>query len=137
MNNKYSPSSTRLDYKSYHYAKCYHPATIIFPKLDTCRYLRNDSSVAELQKDTHIISSLPGYTISKVFECTVSSNEDGSILIECPLLQLYSTGDTRAEAIENIEENIVCLFDDLSESNDFSDDWLKIKSDLLSYMHKA
>jgi len=83
------------------------------------------------------INKLPGYIISQSFECTVSSNEDGSILIEYPSLQLYSAGATRTEAIENIEENIVCLFEDLSESDDFSEDWLKIKSELLSYMHKA
>ncbi|MCB5261103.1 MAG: hypothetical protein LHW59_07805 [Candidatus Cloacimonetes bacterium] len=83
------------------------------------------------------INKLPGYIISQSFECTVSSNEDGSILIECPSLQLNSTGATRTEAIENIEENIVCLFEDFSESDDFSEDWLKIKSELLSYMRKA
>lgn len=89
------------------------------------------------KEETVAISQLPGYIISKSFECTVSSNEDGPILIKCPSLQLYSSGDTRAEAIENIEDNIVSLFEDLSESNDFSEDWLTVKSYLLSHMHKA
>lgn len=132
-----SPSSTRPDYKSYLYASCYPSATITFPKLNPYKYHRNDSSLADIKEDTHLISNLPGYTISKVFECVVSSNEDDSILIECPSLQLYSTGDTRAEAIENIKENIVSLYDELSESDEFSEDWLKIKSDLLRRMHKA
>lgn len=98
---------------------------------------KRQTDLAGIQEDTHIINNLPGYTISKVFECSVGSNEDGTILIESPSLQLYSTGDTRAEAIENIKENIVSLYNELSESDEFSEDWLRIKSYLLNHMHKA
>jgi predicted RNase H-like HicB family nuclease len=90
-----------------------------------------------IKEDAMMISKLPGYNITSDIECILTPNEDGSILIECPSLQLYSSGDTRAEAIENIEENIISLFDDLSENDDFSEDWLRVKSNLLSYMHKA
>lgn len=93
--------------------------------------------MADFHGDIVLISQIPGFILDTFFECTVTQDEDHIILIECPSLQIYSTGETREEAISNMQENIVCLIEDLSQSDDFSDDWLQVKEKLLGHISRG
>lgn len=128
--NNPAPTSTSKNFKQYHYACKYSP--------DDTKFYHISSFVPSLQSSTphdylytqEIISDLPKYRIKSYLECSVTRDEDGSYLIECPSLNLYSSGDSRQEAVENIKENIESLYEDLMENDDFSGDWLEIKKTL-------
>lgn len=130
--NKTSPSSTKMDYKNYQNIKHCSPGSvkpIIYPSL---RHLLQDTDTKSMICASEIISELPGYHLKSKIECRLSKDEDGSFIIECPELKVYSSGDSRKEAVENIIDNIVTLYEDLMENDDYSDDWLEIKQKLKS-----
>ncbi len=121
-NNEPTPTSTSRDFKLFYFACKYIPNDTRF-----CKPCTISSSLQSSTSNIEIISDLPKYIMKSCIYCTVSRDEDGSYLIECSSLNLYSTGDSRQEAVENIKENIVSLYEDLMENDDFSDNWLEKK----------
>ena len=130
-----SSTGTALLQDSYNCYQLRHSS--LRTRINSSRQCPANSSLEDFYASTELISTVPGFILDTAFECTVTNNEDGSVLIECPALQVYSSGETRSEAIENLQENIACLFDDLNSCDDFSEEWLEIKKHLLSHMSKA
>ena len=128
--NKLAPSSTGTDFVRYLYACKYHPSATQFKNIPLDRYKLQDSTLRSIICQTEVIDDLAGYKLNSGIECFLSEDEDGSIVAECPDLRVYSSGNTRQEAIANIKENIISLYEDLCENDDFSDDWLEIKRNL-------
>lgn len=54
--------------------------------------------------------------------------DDNGIIARCADLPLYGYGDDATEAINNLKFEIDSLYDDLMEDDNFTEDWLKIKS---------
>lgn len=135
-NNKLNSSSSQRDYKQYLFAYSYNPNETKFFTPTAYNVSAQTSTPANIVCDLEMIFDLPNYKIRSCIECCVSKDEDGSFLIECPSLNLYSSGESRLEAVENIKDNIESLYDDLMESDDFSDDWLEIKKILIKKIVK-
>lgn len=135
-NNKLNSSSSHKDYKQYLFAYIYNPSETKFIRPSAHSISAQTSTSATIVCDLEMICDLPNYKTNSCIECCVSKDEDGSFLIECPSLNLYSSGESRLEAVENIKDNIESLYDDLMESDDFSDDWLEIKKILIKKIVK-
>jgi len=54
--------------------------------------------------------------------------DDGGFIAKTPDLPLYGYGDDREEAIANLKIEIESLYDDLMEDDQFSEEWIRIKS---------
>jgi len=129
-NYKLTPTSTSRNFKQYLYAYSYRPDYAKFYKPSTFSSLPQNSTPDPFVCSIEIICDLPKYKLMSPIECSVLRDEDGSYLVECPSLNLYSSGVSRQEAVENCKENIVSLYEDLMENDAFSDDWIEIKKAL-------
>jgi hypothetical protein len=71
-----------------------------------------------------------GETLREPIRITITPDDVGFIAqsIEFPL---YGYGDTAAEAISSLKSELESLYVDLSMDDEFTDDWLKLKSSLL------
>lgn len=54
--------------------------------------------------------------------------DDGGFIAKTSDLPLYGYGDDREEAIANLKIEIESLYDDLMEDDQFSEEWVRIKS---------
>jgi len=72
------------------------------------------------------IELLPNKKLKSPFDVVIEPDSDGFLarLVDLPL---YGYGDDIKESIEMLKREIESLFEDLMESNDFTDDWLRIK----------
>lgn len=90
------------------------------------------SSGFGVSDNTQYISDIPGYLVLGNIEFTTTIDEDGSYLLECPKLSVFSTGITRAEAVENLKENIASLHQELNDGTKLSLQWERIRDILNS-----
>ncbi len=125
--HNFKPSSTQVEYKHYRNASFHKPNSTGFSHLDSVQDYQTPSIISS-PSNSEFVYELPGYILKTLIECDLSYNEDGSVLIDCPSLQIYSTGESRVEAIVNLKDNIIDLYEDLKESDNFSADWLSIKT---------
>lgn len=81
------------------------------------------------------INSLPNKTLKSPLDIVVEADGDGYIARTVDL-SLYGTGDDPIEAIDMLKCEIESLFDDLTNSNNFTEDWLRIKRFLTERINK-
>lgn len=73
------------------------------------------------------IHRLLKYNLSSPLWVSVEADEDG-IIAKCTDLPLYGYGDDATEAVDNLKGEIDSLYDDLMEDDNFTENWLTIKS---------
>ena len=83
------------------------------------------SSAVKNVPSTIVIDKLLKYNLSEPLIFTLEPDADGFIA-KCPdLPTLYGYGDDKTEAINNLKFEIASLYEDLSEDDNFTEDWLK------------
>lgn len=125
-----NPSSTHRDIREYLYACHYDYWKTITCYTPFMHNVREPQAAIDFVSEVEIIRSVPGFNVETIFECDIVTNEDGSVSIECPELCVYSTGDSREEAVENMKANIASLYEELNEDDALSSDWLEIRKKL-------
>jgi len=91
--------------------------------------LYKKSNVTSEQKTNPLkIDKLLKYNLSEPLLFTLEPDADGFIA-KCPdLPTLYGYGDDKDEAINNLKFEIDSLYEDLMKDDNFTQDWLEIKS---------
>ncbi len=77
------------------------------------------------------IHRLPNQNLSGPLWIVVEPDDDGFIARRADL-PLYGYGDDVIEAVGNLKFEIESLYDDLMEDDNFTEDWLRIKTFLRS-----
>ncbi len=77
------------------------------------------------------IHRLANHNLSGPLWIVVEPDDEGFIA-RCADLPLYGYGDDVIEAVGNLKFEIESLYDDLMEDDNFTEDWLRIKSFLKS-----
>lgn len=77
------------------------------------------------------INTLVNYRLKDEFIVLIEFDEEYFLakLIDIPI---YATGNTANVAIDNLKEEIECLYEELLEDDDFSEEWLSYKNFLVA-----
>ncbi len=67
---------------------------------------------------------------NKIIKAVIEPDGD-YLLLTAVDLPLYAVGGTEGEAIEGLNHEIVSLYEDLMEDDNFTDDWIPIKQYLI------
>ena len=73
------------------------------------------------------IKTLPNKILREGLDAVVEPDGDGYIARTVDL-PLYGNGDDVIDAVDMLKREIVSLYDDLMEDDNFTDEWLKIKA---------
>ncbi len=73
------------------------------------------------------INRLKSKELKTPFDLIIESDGEGFIA-KTPNLPLFGYGDDRDEAIDNLKAEIESLYEDLLADDDFSEEWLRIKT---------
>jgi len=92
----------------------------------------NINNIAEVYFTESIsLEKLIDFNLKAPINIRVKPDEDGYIA-ESVNLPLYGCAATRNDAIEMLKREIESLYNDLSEDDNFTDDWLRVKRYLQS-----
>ncbi|GJQ57485.1 MAG: hypothetical protein D8M57_18140 [Candidatus Scalindua sp. AMX11] len=73
------------------------------------------------------LNRLPNKKLLSPLDAIVEPDDDGYIARTTDL-PLYSFGDDIVEAVDSLKHEIESLYNDLMENDEFTEDWLRIKS---------
>ncbi|MGR3178919.1 MAG: hypothetical protein ACUZ8E_12775 [Candidatus Anammoxibacter sp.] len=72
------------------------------------------------------IDCLPHKKLLSQLDVVIEPDSEGFIA-RTPAMPLYGYGEDPIEAINSLKYEIETLYDDLTEDDEFTDDWLRIK----------
>ncbi len=82
-------------------------------------------------RDLKYISEIDGIKLDQKIPIHVEK-EDGEYIAESVMFPLFGCGETEEEAIEHLKHEILSLYEDLMEDDEFSDEFLRYKDKLKS-----
>jgi len=92
----------------------------------------SDASVIPSYKEYSFpIHELISKTLRAPIRITLAP-DDGGFIAQSIEFPLYGYGDTAAEAIYSLKSELESLYVDLTMDDEFTDDWLELKSSLLA-----